>query len=209
MASLLKNYKSKNKIAILFITLLIGFSVSSCKSISKKINGEIKPETENLESIKKFIAETQLAINPEKQLYLLNDSTKIFLLSMKQNNPGETVSIPNCYLFDKDFKLLDDGKLGGCVTDRPSIEGKDFYEELIRANKNTPSNHSLNDWKGLFVNYKHQDYFPFEKNGRAKAVIAWAKFKGKKWADEVNHMIGQLQQSTAPIDIYILNMDKY
>lgn len=181
----------------------------SCQSITKKINGESKPKVENLQSLKEFIAETKLAVNPEKQLYLLDETSRLFLLKMDVNNPGKNVSIPNCYLFDKDFKLLDDHKLGGCITNRPTIEEKDFYEELIKANENIQSDHNLNDWKGHFVDYKRQDYFPFENNGRAKAVIAWAKFKGKMWADQVNYMIWQLQQSKAPIDIYILNMDQY
>lgn len=207
MRSVLKINKL-NFLSFFLIVLVCNLSIS-CQSIANKINGESKSKTENLTSLKEFISETKLKVDPEKQLYLLDESSRLFLLKIKANNPGKKLSIPNCYLFDKDFKLLNDNLLGGCITDRPKIEGKDFYEEVIKANENLPSNHSLTDWKGYFVDYKHQDYFPFEKNGRAKAVIAWAKFKGKMWADQVNYMIYQLQQSKAPIDIYILNLDHY
>lgn len=193
----------KLSVIVIFIVSMI-----SCKSIVRSINGESKPANVDYLSLETFIKGNKLPIDLTSCLYLKNKDSKLKLSSLRGYDHQYYVAVPNVFVYNANLTLIDDLKLGGCITDRPVVTSNDFYQTLFDQNHDS-INFSIEAWKGAFVNYKGETFFPFEKNGKNKVIILWSKYKGNMWAQETNKMISEVKKSNAKIDLYFLNMDEY
>ena len=189
-----------------FFILLILFA--GCKPFLRLVNGEHLPQNENYNSLSRFIEENSMSFSPEQCLYLKDKESKR-ILSGQFHEPGYYVAVPNIFVYNNNFELLNDEALGGCTVYRPELEGKDFYTELLAVSPVHQPSHSLSEWDGGFTDYRGNPFFPFKKNGKAKVIILWSKYKGKKWAASTNFMIETAKKSKAPLEVFYLNMDEY
>jgi hypothetical protein len=196
-----------NKMTRLSI-IIFSLFLSGCKPVIRLVNGEHLPSNENYNSLSQFISENNLPFNPEQCLYLKNKESKL-ILSGLFHTPGYYVAVPNVFVYNSNFDLIDDDKLGGCTVYRPEINGKDFYSELLSMNPLKYPSHTLDEWRESFIDYRGESFFPFERNGKAKIIILWSKYKGKKWAQDLNFIINTAKNSSTSLDIFYLNMDEY
>lgn len=177
-----------------------------CTSLVKKINGEKRPKIENQESLQQFISENSLDIDLTKTFFLKNKESKEKIIASKMgyvDRNGLLIAY-GLYLFDEQGEMLRHDLLDECLKDE--IISENFYYNVVERNKTEPK-FNLSELQNSFIDYNGNDFFPFEKNGKATAIVVWAKYKGKKWAGETNYFIRTLQQSKADYDIYYLNLD--
>lgn len=177
-------------------------------SLAKKINGEKKPRIETQESLQQFISKNNLDIDLSRNLFLKSKESKAKIANSKVGFMSRDNSLlaHDIYLFDENWKHLQHTNLlEGCLVDE--VVADDFYEKVIQVNTHINSKINLSEFKGSFIDYNGDNFFPFQKNGKSVAIIVWAKYKGKMWARETNHIIRMLKQSEVDYDIYYLNLD--
>lgn len=179
----------------------------SCTSLVKSFNGEKKPRQENLESLKAFVEETNLDINFEKNFYLKNKIGKQKIVNSDLVYvETDSIIIPyGLLMFDQNWNGLNYDSMKACLIDE--LESDEFYPKIKSLNETLTNPTNLNDLKNAFIDFKGKPYFPFKKNEKALAIVIWAKYKGKMWAEETNAIIDQLKNSNAEYDIYYLNLD--
>lgn len=195
--------------SLIIVCFGLVFCSVSCGSLVRSANGEHRPQNETSASLQVFITENGMPVDLSKCLFLKDKESKLKLSSLRGYDHGYCVAVPNVFVYNEAFWLIDDLKLGGCITTRPEVDGGDFYQSILEANAHVASGFTLDAWKGAFVDRKGNPYFPFERNGKAKVIILWSKYKGTMWANEVNAMAKEVLTSKAPVELFFLNMDEY
>lgn len=190
------------------ILILVGcFTLLSCSSLVKKINGEKKPKIETQETLQQFISESQLSVDLSKNLFLRNKESKEKIINSKMGyvDIDNSLIAYGIYLFDGNWNVLQHDLLGNCLKDE--IMSDNFYQKVVNVNKEIEEKSNLSELKNSFIDSKGNDFFPFQKNGKPVAIVVWSKYKGKKWAVETEHLIRSLKNSKTDYDIYYLNLD--
>ncbi|MDN6311224.1 MAG: hypothetical protein ACTHY4_03430 [Flavobacteriaceae bacterium] len=95
--------------------------------------------------------------------------------------------------------------MNACLIDE--LESDGFYPKIKSLNKTYSNKINLLDLRNAFIDSKGKSHFSFKENGNAVAIVIWAKYKGKMWANESNAIINQLKNSNTKYDIYYLNLD--
>lgn len=200
----------KNLLMLSFIFLLSFMFLSS---------ENIKPNTENHESLKEFVDKNSLPIQLENCLFVKKlDDFKDFAFyrnyNRKKNNVNKLYN-PDLYLFNKDFLMVYENALGGCYINRSNFEGRDYYTEILEKNVlqtklNVEEPCSLEMLKGNLIDYKGNEVFPFKEN-KPCVLILW---KNKKSTVEMINFLYSytkqlLKDSKTEVDIYFLNIDNY
>lgn len=196
------------------LMVIFCFILVSCNSLVKKINGEKKPKAETQETLQQFISENNLSIDLSKNIFLKNKESKEKITHSeigyldKNNN---LLSAYGIYFFDENWNALlhnqTQGRhlLGACLKDEIVLDN--FHEKIISLNNNIDPKFNLLELKNSFIDSNGNDFFPFQKNGKAVAIVVWSKYKGKKWAVETEHLIRSLKNSKTDYNIYYLNLD--
>lgn len=194
----------KRKIAYLFLT----FTLLSCTSIVKTINGEKRMKVESHQSIVNFANEQNLLIDFEKNLYLKQRKKNEVLANFRTYNSLDKISFPDVYFFNAEGQFVEDENVT-CYNQKIVTDEYDYYKDFFSSKDLLVSNTKrLTDLENEFVNHRGEAIFPFNnENNSYIAIVLWSKYKGKMWANETNFIIKQLQNSSVDFDIYFLNMD--
>lgn len=189
--------------------LLLIFALMGCSQVVKTINGEKKPKIETAESLQKFIDENELGIDLGKNLFLKDsDAHKKLVKSELCYIDQDSLIIPYGFLlFNKNWIGINYQEAAACLRDEVKTEA--FLELEPYQNPYTTLNASqnLSEFRTAFVDQNGKKSFPFKKVNRPIAVVLWAKYKGKKWAEETQLFIRELQNSKEDFQIYFLNLD--
>lgn len=188
------------------LMLICCFTLLSCNSLAKKINGEKKPKIETQETLQQFISENNLGIDLSKNMFLKNERSKEKIINSKMAYVENDFLIAyGIYLFDENWNVLEHILLENCLKDE--IVSDNFYQKVVNVNKEIEPKSNLLELENSLIDHNGNEFFPFQKNGKSVAVIVWAKYKGKKWAVETEHLIKSLKNSKTDFDIYYLNLD--
>lgn len=180
-----------------------------CKSIIKTINGEHRPQIENEKSLKKFIFEEDLPIEFENSFFLKNSSSRNELVkSDLVYTESDSLILPyGIILFDAEGKGINykDIENQVCLIDEKQTDSISDYLGWINESVKTEFN--LKQLNNSFMDENGNEIAPFKLNERPTVIILWAKYKGKKWAQETKSMITSFQSSSEDYNIFYLNLD--
>src|SRR5699024_5673125 len=191
---------------ILFFILLISFT--GCSGLIKTINGEKKPQIENMNSLEEFVYENDLSIDFEKNLFLKNRKSLELLTEsdLCYVDNDSTIIAYGTMLFTKNWEGINYQDAQACLIDQIK-EDRLINENETIFSKTAYNPYNLSDFQAVFSDINGHGKSPFQKNEQPVAIVVWAKYKGKRWAGYTEDIIKQLKESREYYDIYFLNGD--